>query len=118
MGYVNWGGKERSSTRSFERRFRRKRNPETYPCLPNSLRSSGSCPTVYRVQWYPEVIISELAPDFDVRGVGSQVVGEDSVDVAADGGATLAEDACDAFKLLPDVVLDVDRVTVNQLCRS
>ena len=40
---------------------------------------------------------SEFAPDFDVRGVGSQVVGEDSVDVAGDGGATLAEDAGDAF---------------------
>lgn len=93
MGYVNWGGKERSSTRSFEMRFRRKRNPETYPCLPNSLRSSGSCPTVYRVQWYPEIIISELAPDFDVRGVYPQVVGEDCIDVAGDGGAALAEDA-------------------------
>ena len=46
------------------------------------------------------------------------MVGEDSVDVAGDGGATLAEDACDAFKLLPDVVLDVDWVTVHHLCRS
>ena len=118
MGYVNGGGKERFLTRSFGRRFRRKRNPETYPCLPNSLRSSGSCPTVHRVQWYPEIIISEFAPDFDVRGVGSQVVGEDSVDVAGDGGATLAEDAGDAFKLLPDVVLNVDRVAVHHLCRS
>ncbi len=46
------------------------------------------------------------------------MVGEDSVDVAGDGGATLAEDAGDAFKLLPDVVLDVDRMAVHQLCRS
>lgn len=45
------------------------------------------------------------------------MVGEDSVDVAGDGGAALAEDAGDAFKLLPDVVLDVDRVAVHQLCR-
>lgn len=46
------------------------------------------------------------------------MVGEDSVDVAGDGGATLAEDAGDAFKLLPDVVLDVDRMSVHYLCRS
>ena len=43
---------------------------------------------------------------------------KDSVDVAGDGGATLAEDASDAFKLLPDVVLDVDRMAVHHLCRS
>lgn len=73
---------------------------------------------MYRVQWYPEIIISELAPDFDVRGVYPPVVGEDCIDVAGDGGATLAEDAGDAFKLLPDVVLDVDRMTVHNLCRS
>ena len=73
---------------------------------------------MYRVQWYPEIIISEFAPDFDVRGVCPQVVGEDGVDVAGDCGATLAEDAGDAFKLLPDVVLDVDRVAVHHLCRS
>lgn len=60
---------------------------------------------------------SEFAPDFDVRGVCPQVVVEDGVDVAGDGCATLAEDAGDAFKLLPDVVLDIDRVTVHQLCR-
>ena len=46
------------------------------------------------------------------------MVGEDSVDVAGDGGATLAEDAGDAFKLLPDVVLDVDRMAVHHLSRS
>lgn len=46
------------------------------------------------------------------------MVGENSVDVTGDGGATLAENAGDAFKLLPDVVLDVDRVTVHYLCRS
>lgn len=46
------------------------------------------------------------------------MVGEDCIDVAGDGGATLAEDAGDAFKLLPDVVLDIDRVTVHHLCRS
>ena len=78
----------------------------------------GSCPTVCRVQWYPEIINSEFAPDFDVRGVCPQVVGENGVDVAGDGGAALAEDAGDAFKLLPDVVLDVDRMTVHHLCRS
>ena len=46
------------------------------------------------------------------------MVGEDSVDVAGDCGATLAEDAGDAFNLLPDIVLDVDRVTVHHFCRS
>jgi len=44
--------------------------------------------------------------------------GEDSVYVAGDGSATLAEDSGDAFKLLPDVILDVDRVSVHHLCRS
>lgn len=61
---------------------------------------------------------SEFAPDFDVRGVGSQVVGEDSVDVAGDGGAALAEDAGDAFKLFPDVVLDVQGMAILQFGRS
>jgi len=46
------------------------------------------------------------------------VVGEDSIDVAGDSCATLAEDEGDAFKLLPDVVLDVDRMSVHYLCRS
>lgn len=46
------------------------------------------------------------------------MVGEDSVDVAGDGSATLAEDSGDAFKLLPDVILDVDRMAVHHLCRS
>ena len=81
--------------------FRRKGNPETYPCLPNSLRSSGSCPTVYRVQWYPEIIISELAPDFDVVGILFQMLGEDGVGVTADRGTTVAEDSGNALKLVP-----------------
>ena len=46
------------------------------------------------------------------------MVGEDSVYVAGDGGATLAEDSGDAFKLLPDVILYVDRMTLHQLRRS
>ena len=99
-------------------RFRRKRNPETYPCLPNSLRSSGSCPTVYRVQWYPDIIISEFAPYFDVVGIEIQMLREDSIDIAANGGVTVSEDAGDAFKLRPHAVLDVDRVTLHQLRRS
>ena len=41
----------------------------------------------------------------------------DSIDVAAYGGVTVAEDTGDAFELLPYVVLDVDRVTLLQLCR-
>ena len=115
MVYVDWGGKERLMLRSFGSRFRRKRNPETYPCLPNSLRSSGSCPTVYRVQWYPDIIISELAPYFDVVGIEIEMLQKDSIDVAADGGVTVTEDAGDAFELLPYAVLDVDRVTLHQL---
>ena len=115
MVYVNWGGKERLMMRSLGSRFRRKRNPETYPCLPNSLRSSGSCPTVYRVQWYPDIIISELAPYFDVVGIEIEMLQEDGVDVAADGGVTVTEDAGDAFELRPYTVLDVDRVTLHQL---
>ena len=112
MVYVDWGGKERLRLRSFGSRFRRKRNPETYPCLPNSLRSSGSCPTVYRVQWYPDIIISELAPYFDVVGIEIQMLQEDGVDVAAYGSVAVAEDTGDAFQLLPHAVLDVDRVTL------
>lgn len=93
MVWVNWGGKEQLMLRSFGKHFRRKRNPETYPCLPNSLRSSGSCPTVYRVQWYPDIIISELTPYFDVVGILFQMLGEDGVGITADGGATVAEDS-------------------------
>lgn len=115
MVYVDWGGKERLMLRSLGSRFRRKRNPETYPCLPNSLRSSGSCPTVYRVQWYPDIIISEFAPDFDVVSIKFEMLGKHGVDVAAYGGVTVSEDAGDAFELLPYVVLDVDRVTLLQL---
>ena len=115
MVYVNWGGKERLMLRSFGKHFRRKRNPETYPCLPNSLRSSGSCPTVYRVQWYPDIIISEFTPYFDVVGIEIEMLQEDGVDVAADGGVTVAEDSGDAFELLPYAVLDVDRMTLHQL---
>ncbi len=112
MVYVDWGGKERLMLRSFGSRFRRKRNPETYPCLPNSLRSSGSCPTVYRVQWYPDIIISEFAPDFDVVGIEFEVPRKNGVDVAADAGVTVTEDTGDAFQLRPHAVLDVDRVTL------
>lgn len=115
MGYVNWGGKERFSTRSFGRLFRRKRNPETYPCLPNSLRSSGSCPTVCRVQWFPAIIISELAPDFDVVAVHIEVLDEDGVDVAGNSSVAVTEDAGDAFELRPYAVLDVCRMTLHQL---
>ena len=43
---------------------------------------------------------------------------KDSIDVAADGGVAVAEDAGDAFELLPYAVLDVDRVTLHQLRRS
>ena len=42
---------------------------------------------------------------------------KDSIDVAADGGVTVAEDTGDAFELFPYAVLDVDRVTLLQLCR-
>ena len=115
MVYVDWGGKERLMLRSLGSRFRRKRNPETYPCLPNSLRSSGSCPTVYRVQWYPDIIISEFAPYFDVVGIEIQMLDKDGVDIAADGGVTVSKDTGDAFQLFPYVVLDVDRVTFYQL---
>ena len=75
------------------------------------------CPTVYRVQWYPDIIISELAPDFDVVGIEVQMLDKDGVDVATDCGVTVAEDAGDAFELLPHAVLDVDWVTLLQLCR-
>ncbi len=43
---------------------------------------------------------------------------KDGVDVAADGGVTVAEDTGNAFELLPYAVLDVDRVTLHQLGRS
>ena len=113
--YVDWGGKERLMLRSFGNRFRRKRNPETYPCLPNSLRSSGSCPTVYRVQWYPDIIISELTPYFDVIGIEIQMLDKNGVDVAADACIAVTEDTGDAFELLPHAVLDVNGVTLHQL---
>ncbi len=60
---------------------------------------------------------SELAPDFDVVGIEIQMLDKDCVDVAADGGVTVAEDAGNAFELRPHVVLDVHRVTLHQLCR-
>ncbi len=72
---------------------------------------------MYRVQWYPDIIISELAPYFDVVGIEIEMLQEDGVDVAADGGVTVAEDAGDAFELLPYAVLYVDRMTLLQLCR-
>ena len=43
---------------------------------------------------------------------------EDGVDVAAYGGVTVSEDAGDAFELRPHSVIDVDRVTLQQLGRS
>ena len=58
---------------------------------------------------------SELAPDFDVVGIEIQMLDKDCVDVAADGGVTVAEDTGDAFQLRPYVVLDVDRMTLLQL---
>lgn len=39
------------------------------------------------------IIYSELAPDFDVVGILFQMLGEDSVGIAADGSATVAEDS-------------------------
>ena len=42
---------------------------------------------------------------------------KDSIDVAADGGVTFAEDTGNAFELRPYAVLDVDRVTLHQFCR-
>ncbi len=59
--------------------------------------------------------ISELAPNFDVVGIEIEMLDEDGVDVAADGGISIAEDAGDAFQLRPHAVLDVDRVTLHQL---
>ncbi len=38
---------------------------------------------------------------------------EYGVDVAADGGVTVSEDAGDAFELRPHAVLDVDSVTLH-----
>ena len=46
------------------------------------------------------------------------MLGEDGVGVTADGSATVAENSGNALKLFPDVVLDVDRMTVHHLCRS
>ena len=60
----------------------------------------------------------EFAPDFDVVGIEIQMLDKDGVDVAADGGVTVAEDAGNAFELRPHVVLDVHRVTLHQLRRS
>ena len=72
---------------------------------------------MYRVQWYPDIIISELAPYFDVVGIEIEMLQEDGVDVAADGGVTVTEDTGDAFELRPYAVLYVDRMTLLQLCR-
>ncbi len=59
--------------------FGEKEIPKPYPCLPNSLRLSGSCSTVYRVQWYPDIIISELTPYFDVVGIEIQMLEKDAL---------------------------------------
>ncbi len=72
---------------------------------------------MYRVQWYPDIIISEFTPYFDVVGIEIEMLQEDGVDVAADGGVTVTEDTGYAFELRPHAVLDVDRVTLLQLCR-
>ena len=73
---------------------------------------------MYRVQWYPDIIISEFTPYFDVVGIEIQMLQEDGVDVAAYGGVTITEDTGDAFELRPHAVIDVDRVTLHQLRRS
>ena len=73
---------------------------------------------MYRVQWSPDIIISELAPDFDVVGIEIEMLQKDGIDVAADGGVAVAEDTGDAFELRPHAILDVDRVTLHQLRRS
>ena len=64
---------------------------------------------MYPVQWYPDIIISEFTPYFDVVGIEIEMLQEDGVDVAADCGITVAEDAGDAFKLLPYAVASVAR---------
>lgn len=46
------------------------------------------------------------------------MLGEDGVGVTADGGATVAEDSGNALKLVPQVALDVQGMTVRQHCRS
>lgn len=61
------------------------------------------------------VMQSELAPYLDVIGILFQMLGKDGVDVAADSCVAVAEDAGDAFQLLPYAVLDVDRMTLHQL---
>ena len=58
---------------------------------------------------------SEFAPDFDVVGIEIQMLDKNGVDVAADGGVTVSKDSGDAFELFPYAVLDVDRVTLQQL---
>lgn len=62
--------------------------------------------------------ISEPAPDFYVVGILFQMLGDDGVDVAADGGATVAEDSGDALKPVPQVALNVQGMAVHQFCRS
>lgn len=46
------------------------------------------------------------------------MLGDDGVGVAADGGATVAEDSGNALKLVPQAALNVQRMAVHQLCRS
>ena len=72
---------------------------------------------MYRVQWFPEILVSELAPDFGVVGIHCEMLDKDGVDVAADSSVAVAEDAGDAFQLLPYAVLDVNRMTLQQLRR-
>ena len=46
------------------------------------------------------------------------MLGKYGIYVAADIGATVAEDSSDAFKLRPDFFLDVDWVAFHQFCWS
>ena len=98
--------------------FGEKEIPKHILAFPIHYVHREAAPTVCRVQWYPDIIISELAPYFDVVGIEIEMLQKDSIDVAADGGVTATEDAGDAFELRPYAVLYVDRVTLHQLGRS
>lgn len=50
---------------------------------------------------------SEFAPDFDVVGIQFQMLSDDGVGIAANGGATAAEDSGNTLKLAPQVGFDV-----------
>ncbi len=100
--------------------FRRKRNPETYPCLPIHYVPfpihyvhREAAPRCTGCSGIPTFFISEFTPYFDVVGIEIEMLQEDGVDVATDGGVTVTEDAGDAFELLPYAVLYVDRMTAS-----